>query len=328
MGSEMCIRDRINASKELFNFDPFSTQTAAGVPIITSLNVGDAGLYPAKLTGVVTSTTSTGFSVNTDLRGILLPGDIIMIETNRGNIFPIQSISSTEIIVESSFQTIIGGINILPADIHTGGTLIIDVNNVAPNPAVVTPVSVPFYVNRNNGSIDTFLTQSTSTTIQSTNLDSLGFYPGGGAVRLFHPSLSGGETGIAFDYKGVVVFKENLIVNRNTRSSTDVALDVSGSIFASSFLELSDERMKSQIKEIPYTIQDLQPKTYINTLTNSLDHGFLAHEVQDVIPILVNGEKDGPDYQSINYNGIIALLVKEIKELKKRIERVNASKKQ
>lgn len=38
--------------------------------------------------------------------------------------------------------------------------------------------------------------------------------------------------------------------------------------------------------------------------------------------------KDGPDYQSINYNGIIALLVKEIKELKKRIEHVNASKKQ
>jgi hypothetical protein len=49
------------------------------------------------------------------------------------------------------------------------------------------------------------------------------------------------------------------------------------------------------------------------------DMGFLAHEVQEIFPFLVSGEKDGERNQSLNYNGFIALLVKEIQDLKKRI---------
>jgi hypothetical protein len=45
--------------------------------------------------------------------------------------------------------------------------------------------------------------------------------------------------------------------------------------------------------------------------------GFLAHEVQEIFPFLVEGEKDGKQIQSLNYNGFIALLVKEVKDLKK-----------
>jgi hypothetical protein len=48
--------------------------------------------------------------------------------------------------------------------------------------------------------------------------------------------------------------------------------------------------------------------------------GFLAHEVQEHYPFLVDGEKDGDKIQSINYNGFIALLVKEIQNLKKEVE--------
>ena len=47
------------------------------------------------------------------------------------------------------------------------------------------------------------------------------------------------------------------------------------------------------------------------------DMGFLAHEVQEIFPFLVTGEKDGEKTQSLNYNGLIAVLVKEIQELKK-----------
>jgi hypothetical protein len=59
--------------------------------------------------------------------------------------------------------------------------------------------------------------------------------------------------------------------------------------------------------------------TYYNKITNKTDIGFIAHEVQEQFPFLVNGEKDGKIYQSINYIGIIPVLVKEIQELKKRI---------
>ena len=46
------------------------------------------------------------------------------------------------------------------------------------------------------------------------------------------------------------------------------------------------------------------------------DIGFIAHEVQEIFPFLVNGIKDGPQNQSLNYIGLIGLLVKEIQELK------------
>ena len=52
-------------------------------------------------------------------------------------------------------------------------------------------------------------------------------------------------------------------------------------------------------------------------MTSGYQMGFIAHEVQEVFPFLVTGEKDGESMQSLNYNGFIAVLVKEIQDLKK-----------
>jgi hypothetical protein len=51
--------------------------------------------------------------------------------------------------------------------------------------------------------------------------------------------------------------------------------------------------------------------------------GFIAHEVQEIFPFLVNGEKDGKELQSINYTGFISLLVKEVQDLKKENKRLH-----
>jgi len=48
--------------------------------------------------------------------------------------------------------------------------------------------------------------------------------------------------------------------------------------------------------------------------------GFVAHEVQQIFPFLVNGEKDGEELQTLNYSGLIPLLIKEIKDLKIRVK--------
>ena len=52
------------------------------------------------------------------------------------------------------------------------------------------------------------------------------------------------------------------------------------------------------------------------------DIGLIAHEVQEVIPELVNGEKDGETMQSINYTGLIPILIKEIQDLKARVKQL------
>ena len=54
--------------------------------------------------------------------------------------------------------------------------------------------------------------------------------------------------------------------------------------------------------------------------------GFLAHEVQEIVPEAITGEKDGvdengnPSYQGIDQSKLVPLLVGAIQELKAEIE--------
>jgi len=97
---------------------------------------------------------------------------------------------------------------------------------------------------------------------------------------------------------------------------------VTGNVSASAYLTTSDYRIKENIVSLAdcsFDIGNLNPIQYHNKLTNKQDIGFLAHELQAELPFLVNGEKDGKNMQSVNYTGLIGLLVKEIKDLKEKI---------
>ena len=117
------------------------------------------------------------------------------------------------------------------------------------------------------------------------------------------------------------------ITNNTASTSTSTgALKVSGGagilgqVNAASFNASSDYRIKTDIvllSDISYNVDHLKPIKYTNTQLEKEDMGFLAHEVQELFPFLVNGEKDGKDMQSLNYTGFIALLVKEVQDLKK-----------
>jgi hypothetical protein len=99
-------------------------------------------------------------------------------------------------------------------------------------------------------------------------------------------------------------------------------IDCSGNITASSYNATSDYRIKDDIKLLNkyYTIDNLKPVTYFNKKTIKKDIGLIAHELQEIYPELVNGEKDGENYQSVNYIGLIPILINEIQMLKKREE--------
>ena len=97
-------------------------------------------------------------------------------------------------------------------------------------------------------------------------------------------------------------------------------LHVNGTTTSTNFNATSDYRIKTNVvslEDTPITIDNLRPVMYTNLLSNKEDIGFIAHEVQEHIPFLVSGEKDGEHHQSINYNGMIGILTKEIQELKK-----------
>jgi hypothetical protein len=103
-------------------------------------------------------------------------------------------------------------------------------------------------------------------------------------------------------------------------------LDVSGNInatnavFANSVQLTSDYRIKSNIR-------DIKPILYYNKLLGCDDLGFIAHEVEEHIPLLVSGKIDSVDnyngellLQRINYIGFIPILIKEIQLLKKQVK--------
>jgi hypothetical protein len=137
---------------------------------------------------------------------------------------------------------------------------------------------------------------------------------GSGALRLV--------TGTTTTNNGIYIKGSNGDVGIGTISPS-YKLDVSGSCNSTSFNASSDYRIKENVLSLNdslFTVDNLRPVTYTNILLGKQDMGFIAHELQEHYPFLVTGEKDGPHNQSVNYIGLIALLVKEIQELKQDIK--------
>ena len=97
----------------------------------------------------------------------------------------------------------------------------------------------------------------------------------------------------------------------------------------------SDYRLKDNVNSISdgiSKVKQLNPIYYTNkqigdvTDTSTVYNGFLAHEVQSVIPTLVDGEKDadvderGKGYQTLNYAGFAPTAIAAIKELIAKVE--------
>jgi len=151
---------------------------------------------------------------------------------------------------------------------------------------------------------------------------------------------------ISFDYGNNFTYVPNLISdnlsNRDTfysKANLEYILDASnnsllqipyksaqfqdiysvGSIKAGSTTYSSDYRLKENVQPLTdnETVNELRPVKYYNTNLKKNDYGLIAHELQEKYPFLVSGEKDGAEKQSINYNGLISLLVHEVKNLKK-----------
>ena len=94
----------------------------------------------------------------------------------------------------------------------------------------------------------------------------------------------------------------------------------------------SDYRLKNDVTPIEdalSTIEALKPVNF-TWIDGRKDDGFLAHELQEVIPNCVTGEKDAvnedgtPKYQQMDNSGVIPFLVKAIQEQQALITQLQA----
>jgi hypothetical protein len=93
---------------------------------------------------------------------------------------------------------------------------------------------------------------------------------------------------------------------------------------STSYLTSSDYRLKENIKPIDNAIElikELKPVLF-NFIEHpeTTYHGFLAHEVQEVIPYAASGEKDGDDYQGMDASKLIPIIMKALQDAISRIE--------
>jgi len=90
------------------------------------------------------------------------------------------------------------------------------------------------------------------------------------------------------------------------------------------YYDASDYRLKQDIVELSNGInlvKQLKPSTFKwKSDTSKTKYGFIAHEVQAVIPEIVTGEKDGDKTQFISKESIIPVLTSALKEAITKIE--------
>ena len=103
---------------------------------------------------------------------------------------------------------------------------------------------------------------------------------------------------------------------------------ITGTTSSVSYTSGSDYRLKENVItdwDATTLLKQLKPSKF-NFKDNQSETvtGFIAHEVQEVLPYLVNGEKDGEDMQSMDYAKLTPLLTKAIQEQQKLIEDIKS----
>jgi hypothetical protein len=131
---------------------------------------------------------------------------------------------------------------------------------------------------------------------------------------------------------GTSVYTAHAFYNNGTTFSLCGTISVSGS--STAYNTSSDYRLKHDVQPMDAglaTINALNPVNYKWNSDNSGGEGFIAHELQAVIPLAVTGEKDAVDEdgnikpQGVDYSKIVVHLVAAIQELSAKNDALEAA---
>jgi hypothetical protein len=109
------------------------------------------------------------------------------------------------------------------------------------------------------------------------------------------------------------------------------SISTNGSV--TTYSTLSDYRLKNDVQPVTTglaTVSALKPVTYKWNADNSVGEGFIAHELQEIIPLAVSGEKDALNEdgsikpQGVDYSKIVVHLVAAIQELSAKVAALEA----
>lgn len=119
----------------------------------------------------------------------------------------------------------------------------------------------------------------------------------------------------------------------NFYRDTTLVGSISVTTTATAYNVSSDHRLKEEVQPLAgglSKISDLQPVKFKWKLDGSSGQGFIAHQLQAVVPEAVTGGKDAtdeegnPEYQGVDASKLVPYLVSAVQELKARIEELEA----
>jgi len=132
-----------------------------------------------------------------------------------------------------------------------------------------------------------------------------------------------------------------LVLNRTTTTGSIVAIKYNNSTVgsisvtgsATAYNTSSDYRLKENITPVQGAsdiVKMMRPCTYTFKSDGSWHDGFLAHELQELHPRAVTGEKDAvdeegnPDYQGVDYSKLTPILTAALQEALNKIDALEA----
>jgi hypothetical protein len=102
------------------------------------------------------------------------------------------------------------------------------------------------------------------------------------------------------------------------------SISTSGS--ATAFNTSSDYRLKKDLKDFDGLdkVSKIPVYDFKWKVDDSRSYGVMAHELQEVLPDAVSGEKDAEEMQGVDYSKIVPLLIKSIQELEAKVKELES----
>jgi hypothetical protein len=141
---------------------------------------------------------------------------------------------------------------------------------------------------------------------------------------LFGTTTYGGK-GVSIDNSGALIYNYNgtgswVFDEFKNNNGTIGSISTNGTV--TSYNVTSDYRLKQDFKQFNglYLVSKIKVYDYEWKSDKSRMNGVIAHELQEVLPYAVTGEKDAKEMQQVDYSKLVPILVQAIQELKSEIE--------
>jgi len=144
--------------------------------------------------------------------------------------------------------------------------------------------------------------------------------PGSNSPYLYNYNGDGSRFNAAFEVSVATPGFTSIMFRNPNGNVGNIAINTS----SVSYNTTSDYRLKEDLKDFSGLDKVSAIKVY-DYKWKSCDErmdGVLAHELAEVLPYAVNGEKDGEQMQGVDYSKIVPVLIKSIQELETRIKQL------